>query len=172
MEMSTQRHSVSGVDSLVAPAFFDQLVREAKSDGVNKVLAGAIIKMGDEVLIVKRAPTEDFMQNIFEIPSGHVEDGEDLIAGLVREVQEETALNIKRISAYAGSFDYTTGSGKFARQFNFVVDQYDGEVSLNPVEHSEYRFIRPDDQSLHALAMSAETKRIIREYGATLDSKD
>jgi 8-oxo-dGTP diphosphatase len=91
---------------------------------------------------------------------------------LVREVQEETALNIKRISAYAGSFDYTTGSGKLARQFNFVVDQYDGEVSLNPVEHSEYRFIRPDDQSLHALAMSAETKRIIREYGATLDSKD
>ncbi len=171
MGPNMQRHSVAGIESLIAPEFFDQLVHDAKSDGVSKILAGAIIAMENRVLIVKRAPTEDFMRDVFEIPSGHVENGEDLLSGLSREVLEETSLAVRRISAYAGTFDYRTNSGKLARQFNFVVDDYSGQISLNPSEHSEYRLITPNEADLRGLRMSAETKRIIRDYGVALEAK-
>jgi 8-oxo-dGTP diphosphatase len=72
------------------------------------------------VLLLKR-PANDFMGGIFELPSGKVEPGEDLKPALAREVEEETGLTVAVAMAYLGRFDYTSGSGKKSRQFDFVV---------------------------------------------------
>lgn len=136
-----------------------QLLIEASRDGVQKLLAGAVIRGGEGILLVERVP-EDFLGGLFELPSGHVDSGETLLDGLVREVREETGLRIREITKDAGSFDYKSGSGKLARQFNFAVSVEPGEVTLNPQEHASFVWCHSLTQ-LESLKMSAESRRIV-----------
>ncbi|WP_016698388.1 NUDIX domain-containing protein [Actinoalloteichus spitiensis] len=113
-----------------------QLTAQAAEDGVQQLVVGAIVQNHNKVLLLKR-PADDFMGGIFELPSGKVESGENLDTATVREVQEETGLATTDITEYIGSFDYTSGSGKKSRQFNFAVVVADaGEVRLS--EHDAY----------------------------------
>jgi len=48
----------------------------------------------NKILVTKRSSTADFLPGIYEIPGGHVEPGEELIAGLKREIKEELNIEI------------------------------------------------------------------------------
>lgn len=112
---------------------FEELNAEAERDGVQQLVVGAVVQHDGKVLLLQR-PDDDFMGGIFELPSGKVEAGEALDAALKREVKEESGLDVAAIRDYLGSFDYTSGSGKKSRQFNFAVDV----VSPEPVELQEH----------------------------------
>lgn len=101
-------------------ALLDQLHEQADADAVAQIVVGAVICNGASVLLLKR-PADDFMGGIYELPSGKVEPGEVLDDALIREVKEETGLDIATITIYIGHFDYTTGTGNKTRQFNFAV---------------------------------------------------
>ncbi|MEY9212690.1 NUDIX domain-containing protein [Thermobifida halotolerans] len=97
------------------------LTTEAEWDGVQQFVIGAVVQRDGRVLLLRRRE-DDFMGGIFELPSGKAEAGETLDAALVREVAEETGLEVTAIGDYLGSFDYVSGSGKRSRQFTFAVD--------------------------------------------------
>ena len=116
--------------------FLDGLLEKAKKDGIEKFIVGAVIRNQDKVLLLER-PVDDFMGGINELPSGNMEEGEDILQSLIREVKEETNLDLDRILKYLGSFDYTSGSGKPARQFNFLITVKEiGEIKLT--EHDNF----------------------------------
>jgi 8-oxo-dGTP diphosphatase len=126
---------------MTGPALFTQLASEARSDGVHQLVVGAVIANSDKVLLLRR-PQSDFMGGIYELPSGKVEPGETLDAALRREVHEETGLSVAAITGYLGSFDYTSGSGKKSRQFNFTTSV----TTTEPVrlqEHDAYLWASP-----------------------------
>lgn len=154
---------IDGVHCSLDPGLIDTLKLESEKDGVQRMVGGAIIYIDRRVLILKRASSESFLPGIFELPSGGIEPGERLLPGLLREVLEETGLTINHISEYSGHFDYKTGSGKKARQFNFIIDDVSGVVRLNPVEHSQYVWISPSDPELRKLNISPETLRFIHK---------
>jgi len=131
------------------------------SRGVEKVVVGAVIIRDSKVLVVRRV-SDDFMGGLVEIPSGGVDEGEDLISALRREVSEETGLLITSVDAYIGAFSYTSGSGKKARQFCFLV-KASGDVKLNPAEHDEYTWANP--RELDELNLSKETENCILKGG-------
>lgn len=114
-------------------SLLEQLSDEAERDGVQQFVVGAVVQHEGNVLLLQR-PEDDFMGGIFELPSGKVEGGEALDAALIREVKEETGLDVTAVRDYLGSFDYTSGSGKKSRQFNFAVDVANSE----PVELQEH----------------------------------
>lgn len=117
-------------------SLLEQLGAEAQHDGVQQLVVGAVVQHNDNVLLLQR-PEDDFMGGIFELPSGKVEGGEALDTALIREVKEETGLEVAAIRDYLGSFDYTSGSGKKSRQFNFAVNVKAPEpVALT--EHDAY----------------------------------
>ncbi|MER6178415.1 NUDIX domain-containing protein [Streptosporangium sp. NPDC001681] len=117
-------------------ALLEELSAEAERDGVQQFVVGAVVQHDGKVLLLRR-PEDDFMGGIFELPSGKAEAGEALDSALIREVKEETGLDVAAIRDYLGSFDYTSGSGKKSRQFNFAVDVTDVEpVKLQ--EHDAY----------------------------------
>ena len=92
--------------------FYDYLVERGKEDGVEKNVVGAIIlNEKNEVLIMSRK-VDDFMGGIDELPSGNMEKGENIYDALVREVKEETNLDLKEVVCFINSFDYISGSGK------------------------------------------------------------
>lgn len=47
-----------------------------------------------KVLLPKRADTKKFLPGVYEIPGGHIDFGENIVAGLKREVREELEIEI------------------------------------------------------------------------------
>jgi len=124
---------------MIDPGLFTQLTDEARQKGVQKLIVGAVISNGSDVLLLKR-PQDDFMGGIYELPSGNVELGETLDTALYREVKEETGLDVSAVTGYLGSFDYTSASGKKSRQFNFTTSV----AATEPVrlqEHDAYLWV-------------------------------
>jgi 8-oxo-dGTP diphosphatase len=138
-----------------------QLIDELRQDRVAKVVVGAVIKKEKEVLLLERLPTEEF-GGLIELPSGTVEAGEQFDAALVREVAEETALQVTSFGRYLGAFDYLSGSGKHTRQLNFEVFVQEGEVVIQPAEHKAFYWINPSDYVFGQLNISDEVRLIIR----------
>jgi len=138
-------------------SFYENLVKEAQKDGINRYVVGAIILKNDKVLLLER-PKDDFMGGIYELPSGKVEDRESLDVALYREVEEETGLRIKEIKKYLGHFDYKSKSGKKTRQFNFVVTVREPfEIRLQ--EHENYAWVNKNQ--LHEYPVTDSVKQIL-----------
>ncbi len=120
---------------------FSSLLAEAYSCGVKKIVVGAVIgNYQGKILLLKRSEQEKFLPGIIELPSGHIEAGEDIIQALTREVMEETGMQIDRNSiSYLSFFDYLSKSNKPVRQLNFTVNAVDTQdVKLSSLEHQAY----------------------------------
>jgi 8-oxo-dGTP diphosphatase len=134
------------------------LLRQAEADGVRQFRVGALIVRDGAVLLLRRAPHDSF-PGIFELPSGGVEPGEEILEGLSREVDEETGLRVVTIVAFAGSFDYRNQAGEMARQFNFAVEVDAGEARLDPREHDQLIWV----EAGQSLAGVSDSVRVIVE---------
>ncbi|WP_280273952.1 NUDIX domain-containing protein [Nocardia wallacei] len=143
------------------PALIEQLTIDAASDGVQQLVVGGVVQHAGRVLLLQR-PEDDFMGGIWELPSGKVESGESLDHALIREVKEETGLGVTAIRSYLGSFDYESGSGKKARQFNFAVDVSDTEPVLLQ-EHDAYTWTALTEE----LPVTEAVRRVLAEYRRT-----
>lgn len=130
------------------------LVEEAQEQGINRFVVGAIVSRDAKILLLQR-PEDDFMGGIYELPSGKVEQGEMFSTALIREVAEETGLDVKKIVKYLGHFDYESKSSKKTRQFNYIVTvQEPLEVKLQ--EHSAYTWARPDELDKYPVTESVK----------------
>jgi 8-oxo-dGTP diphosphatase len=104
----------------------------------------AAIFRDDRVLIVRRARPP--AHGLYTLPGGGVELGETLEAAIVREVREETALNVEPV-ALAGYRQAIArdSAGRVERHFvilPFAVRWIAGEISLNE-ELSEAHWLHP-----------------------------
>ncbi len=143
---------------MVDTAQLGHLRAVGERDGIQQFVVGGVVCDGGDVLLLRR-PGSDFMGGIFELPSGKVEPGEDLDAALVREVKEETGLDVTEISGYLGCFDYRSGSGKRSRQLNFTVDvAVPGPIELQ--EHDTYRWTPISG----VLPVTDEVKTVLTRY--------
>lgn len=124
--------------------FYDLLIEKAQEEGIIKNVVGAIVlNKNNEVLIMTRKEN-DFMGGIDELPSGNMESGEKIYEALVREVKEETNLDIEKVTSYINSFDYVSGSGKKTRQFNFAVTVKSID-DIKLTEHDSYKWLSIDE---------------------------
>lgn len=119
---------------------YELLIRKGKQEGIVKNVVGAIILNEKNKVLIMSRKTDDFMGGIDELPSGNMEQGENIYDSLIREVKEETNLDVVNVKLYIGSFDYISGKGKKARQYNFVLDvKNTGNIILT--EHDEYKWL-------------------------------
>lgn len=119
---------------------YELLIKKGEQEGIIKNVVGAIIlNEKNEVLIMSRKK-DDFMGGIDELPSGNMEKGENIYDAIIREVKEETNLDVVNVKSYIGSFDYISGSGKKARQYNFVLDVKNIE-NIVLTEHDKYNWL-------------------------------
>ncbi|MDE0426205.1 MAG: NUDIX domain-containing protein [Candidatus Poribacteria bacterium] len=149
------------MQSNIDPTIFQRLLIDAEKDGVQKLVVGAVIRKNSKFLLLERVPS-DSMGGFVGIPSGTVEDEEDLLTALAREVQEETGLIVTSILEYLGSFDWTSSSGKKTRHFNFFIQVEDGEIKLSPTEHQAYYWVALSDAAYTTLNISDATKQILK----------
>lgn len=143
---------------------FEGLTKGARTDGIGRLVVGVIVPRCDGILLLLRKP-DDFMPNIYELPSGAVEPGETLPSAVARELREETGLDASGIVGYMGHFDYVSGSGAPTRQLNFVVAVLDLEEIVHP-EHTGAAWIGA--ATLDDFPVTDASRRVIQRYFDTL----
>ena len=155
------------MENKISKEKINDLLKEAAKDSVQKFVEGAVINFSEKRVLLVRRNSDDFMGGLVELPSGNVDAGEGIIEALIREVKEETNLDITSVEEYLGNFDYTSGSGKNARQLNFLVftDDTENDIKLHANEHDAYHLINldVDTKSYMELNISDQTRSIVEK---------
>lgn len=136
--------------------FYEYVQKNALDSGIERFVVGAIITNDAGEIFLAKRKVDDFMGGIFEIPGGNAEEGENIYEALIREVKEETNLDVTEIIKYNDYFDYLSGSCKKCRQFNFEVKVKGGPILLT--EHDSYKWIKLDDIQ-NEMEISPEVKQ-------------
>ncbi|ROW12442.1 hypothetical protein VMCG_00825 [Cytospora schulzeri] len=145
----------------------DYLIKlnENAPNRMEHIAAGAIVfsthhtDQQDRILLVQRA-SHDSMPNKWEIPGGAVDDGETILAGLAREVWEESGLKVKKLEAAVWEGEvFRTTRGKHVCKFTFVVEaENSSEVKLDPNEHQDHVWATEEECRAKVAKRSKEGK--------------
>ncbi|MGW0731879.1 NUDIX hydrolase [Streptomyces sp. NPDC002851] len=141
--------------SPVNTALLEDLTRAAERDGIDKTAVGAVIADGDGKVLLLHRTSDDYLGGLWELPSGGVDDGENLIEALRREVAEETGLAVAAVGDYLGHFDYRSGSGRASRQFNFAATVTEADETVKLTEHDAYLWADRSEQDQVSSATQA-----------------
>lgn len=141
---------------------YGYLLEKGKREGIVKNVVGAIIVDEQGKILVMSRKSDDFMGGIDELPSGNMEEGEDITIALAREIKEETNCDMQRILYYIDSFDYKSGSGKNARQYNFAI-KVKGIDNIILTEHDAYSW-GTVEEIINNPKITAEVKKTIKKY--------
>ncbi|MBS1267186.1 MAG: ADP-ribose pyrophosphatase [Candidatus Woesearchaeota archaeon] len=109
-----------------------------------RVLVGGIVCRDGKILMLKRTAQKRFLPGYFDLPGGKVEFGEDPNKTIIREVKEETNLDVEVVRAY--NVWHSTNEFNDNTEHNIEIDFIlkivgDNEIKLSEKEHSEYRWI-------------------------------
>ena len=110
-------------------------------DKYQKVAVHAYIKKDDgKFLVTKRSLINDFLPNLFDLPGGTVEFGEDPKEALEREIFEETSLKVEVLKPV---YLYSEVQKEIRHQIWIIYEcrYLGGEIKLNPEEHDEYKWV-------------------------------
>ena len=119
------------------------LIQKAYKEGVTHFTTGVAVFMDDKLLVVRREAHDADLGGAWELPGGGVDDGETIQQGAIRELKEETNLDVDEILGTFEGFDYATSRKPKARQFNFKVSVKLGEIILT--EHDMFKWITESD---------------------------
>lgn len=97
-------------------------------------IAKAIIVKNDQALILLRTDYGKY-PNRWDLPGGHLQEGESLVEGLAREVREETGLDIKDVE----NLNLKVGNHHF-----FKAEMPDQEIRLSD-EHTDYKLVSAEE---------------------------
>src|SRR5579871_5920667 len=93
---------------------------------VAKQVVAALIERGDEILICQRGP-EQPMPLKWEFPGGKIEPGEEEVAALHRELQEELGISAK-IGEKVASVQHRYKKGGTVELHFYRVREFEGEL--------------------------------------------
>ena len=97
-----------------------------------------IVKDG-RLLILKRASDEVQMPNIWEIPGGRLEPGENPFEGVKRETKEETGIDIEVVHPLSVRH-FKRDDGQTITMLIFLCKALNEEIKISK-EHSDFEWI-------------------------------
>ena len=101
----------------------------------------------EKIFLPKRADTKKFLPGVYEIPGGHIDFGEDIVAGLKREIKEEFEVDITVGDPFA-SFTYANdvkGSHSVEVIYFATFTSSVEDIVIHPEDHSEYGWFAEDE---------------------------
>jgi len=130
---------------------------------VQKVIAGSAVIYNGKCLIVQRAPDDDILPNLWELPSGKKEPLEPVKDAAKRECKEETRLDIevgKPIAVFNFGWEKEDEIRDATQIVFLAVLKGKPDVKISN-EHQNFAWITKDEIGNYNL--SNETKEVIKE---------
>lgn len=112
----------------------------------------------EKVFLPKRAKTKKFMPDIYELPGGHIDFGENIVDGLKREIMEEFGMRLHVGDPFA-VFDYTNhikGSHSLEVIYFAAFEDPMEQIALDPADHSTFGWFAEDE--LHKIVSPGKTE--------------
>ena len=100
-----------------------------KKNDIDTVAKLVIFDNKDRVLLLKRSDYHKKFAGEWDLPGGHLQEGENLIDGLKREVFEETRLKVENPTWF-----------KKIENLNFFYSSYNSQKIVTSHEHVDYKF--------------------------------
>jgi 8-oxo-dGTP pyrophosphatase MutT (NUDIX family) len=112
---------------------------------MHEVVVAALVREG-RVLLVHRSPNRRAYPGLWDLPGGHIENGESELAALTREMHEELGVRIAADSViHLCRFDAGRG-GESVLLSAWLVGEWRGTpTNVAPDEHDEIRWFRPEE---------------------------
>ncbi len=131
-------------------------------------VATCFIFVKDQVLFLKRQPYKP-EGNTWGIPGGKIEKGEDAAETVVREVHEETKIDLSKMPMkYFGKVYIRYPHVDFIyHMFETQMDDYPPEIVIDSSSHSEYQWLTLKD-ALNLPLIPGEDECIYLSYGKEL----
>ena len=110
-----------------------------------KVAAHALIKnKNGEYLVTRRSSIDDWQPGVWDLPGGSIEFSENPEDALLREIDEEVGIKVNVLRLI---YCYSFMSNPQRHQFQLVYEcEYvSGDIKLNPEDHDEFRWLRPEE---------------------------
>jgi 8-oxo-dGTP diphosphatase len=92
-----------------------------------------------KMLTLFRTQTAPTGPNTWDLPGGDLDYGEDAIAGIIREITEETGLGVTNVSPFDVE-SLINPAGNFWISIAYYAQATTSDVTLS-FEHSEYRWV-------------------------------
>ncbi|MBB3129461.1 8-oxo-dGTP pyrophosphatase MutT (NUDIX family) [Paenibacillus rhizosphaerae] len=139
----------------------------------NIIVASVSVLRNGEVLMIQEKKASAY--GLWNFPSGQRETGEDLAQTAVREVKEETGLDV-RLKAATGVYPFRSASGQQVILFHFVGEAAGGVLRVQNDEIMDGRWVaidtllhQPDEQLREAKVIKQITRRLLRKEFYPLD---
>jgi 8-oxo-dGTP diphosphatase len=122
----------------------DAVLEHLRDDGIQRLVVGAMlvgtVEGRTQALLLTRRDDVEY-GGLEELPSGGIEPGETLTEGLVREVAEETGMQMAAVREFLTYFVYESDRGR-TLQLNYLVDVPSLQViRLDDREHVDFRWV-------------------------------
>jgi 8-oxo-dGTP diphosphatase len=130
---------------------------ETPAGGKQVIVACAFIHHNfdgvEKVFLAQRAMTKKFFPGVYELPGGHIDFGEDIVAGLKREVHEELGKEISVGDPFS-VFTYMNGVKASHSIEVCYFAQLTGElddITLEPADHMGHGWFSADEEAIFSV---------------------
>lgn len=103
--------------------------------------AHALIQKDGRFLATRRSAVNDYKPGEWDVPGGTVHAGETMEQALVREVLEETGLEVSIVRPLAIYSNTGSLPEKQYFQATYLCQYVSGDVKLNPEEHDAHEWV-------------------------------
>ena len=121
-------------------------------------MRGVIKNNINEILIVKRHPKSKTDPEKWELPGGKVDEGEDFAKALIREIKEETSLDVK-IGDFCEAVQNDYAHKRTVQMIMYLKD-IKGEVKISE-EHVDWMWASID--KIKTLEISSSLKKVLEK---------
>jgi mutator protein MutT len=149
----------------INPLYGTEVYQEMPRNFSPKIeVAGCFIRSGEQVLFLKRLSCKP-QGNTWGIPGGKADKGETAEETVIREIREETGIEIEQQSLiYFGKVYLTHTTGNIVLhifEYNIKAPE---QIKFNPKEHADYRWTTLEE-ALEMTLIPGEPELIQMAYG-------
>ncbi len=117
-----------------------------------RIVLTGILKDKDLFLIVKRNENDELYPGAWEFPGGHLEDGENLKAGLKRELEEEIGFSDEFNPIITHYYDEVKQKNDMLvhdLEIDFIINVDSSKINVKlSDEHCDYKWVKKDSDFL------------------------